>query len=151
MEDLQEIHRGSSQLVSIHYESLRVIIEQVPQSRELLQLFSQLHHSLPIPDFEALQNSGDENGMIKFRDMQIPIRVLKDFVPPFVFPINDENDLIERLSHLIQVIPAFIGFDSSKVENIQYISQVNFLNSFKDWLKNYSVPIGEYVSKNQDE
>jgi len=150
MEEVQHVDNLSIRTKSISDETLQVIVENVPQSKEVLQLYRQLRQSLPILNFEKLENSGDLNGMIEFRDLRIPIELLKDFIPAFIFPINDEKTLIERLSHLVQVIPPFVGFDASKIENIQYISQVNFLNSFKDWLKKYSVPVVEYMKENRD-
>src|SRR5687767_4124224 len=105
MEEVQHVDGTKS----ISDETLQVIVEYVPQSKEVLQLYRQLRQSLPILNFEKLENSGDLNGMIEFRDLRIPIKLLKDFIPSFIFPINDDKTLIERLSHFVQVIPPFVG------------------------------------------
>ena len=149
MEDAHNIHRSDTEMSSIPYDTLKLIVQQIPQTRELLQLFIQLYQALPINSFEVLENSCEE-GMIRFRDMRLPVRLLKDLIPAFIFPINDETTLIERLSHVVRVIPAFVGFDSSKVENIQYIAQANLLSLYQDWLKAFSIPVSEYVVRNQD-
>ena len=71
--------------------ALQLIVEQVPQAREVYQLYAQLRKALPIKSFEDLRRAGDQEGMLYFRDEKASLTFFEGLIPEFIFPIVDEN------------------------------------------------------------
>ena len=110
--------------------SLRLIIEEVDAAREVHQLFQQLQKALPIKKFDDFKKAADDKGNLHFRDASVKYTFFQNYIPEFLFPIEDEKALITRLAQFVKLMPAHIGHDHEKPENLKKFAQLQFLSAF---------------------
>lgn len=110
-------------------EILRMIVEEIEPAREVYQLFMQLRNALPIKNFKDLEKAADHEGKLHFRDTAVGFRFFESYIPNFIFPIEDEKALIERLGQFVKIFPQEIGYDRSNGEYIKRMNQTKFLSS----------------------
>lgn len=93
-------------------ELCRLIIEEVDQARDVYDLTLQLAPLLPIGSFEELVKA-QEGRPMRFRDVEFDVESLAGYIPNVVFPVQDLRGLVERLGHLIRLVPDFLGVDTA--------------------------------------
>lgn len=110
--------------------TLHDIIEEVDAAREVYQLYHQMSKALPIREFDDLRKACDKEGNLHFRDAKVNLSFFKNYVPDFIFPIEDEKGLIQRLAQFVKLMPEHLGYSTENPENQKRYSQLQFLSSF---------------------
>jgi hypothetical protein len=98
---------------------LRLIIEEIDGARDVLQLVRQLEPALPIRSFKDLRQAANDQGQIRFRDVQIDLDFFEGMMPEYVFPIEDVRGLVARVAQLVRLIPPHMGRDPTSQENMR--------------------------------
>ena len=98
-----------------HEELLRFVVDEVDQARDIYQLASQLAPLLPISSFDELVRA-EQKTKLTFRDTPFDIESLRAHIPSIVFPVDDVRGLVERLGHLVRMVPPHLGVDTGTAE-----------------------------------
>ncbi len=91
-------------------ELMRLVINEVDQARDLYELAQQIAPHLPISSFDELTKINDGK-RLRFRDAEFDVESLRAFVPAVVFPVQDLEGLVERLGHVLRMVPPEMGVD----------------------------------------
>ncbi len=91
----------------------RLIVEEVDEARETLELVGQLREGLPIKSFEDLRAASRE-GTLELRGERHPVDQFEDYLPAFVFPIDDLPTLVSRVALFLKAVPDSFGRDDPR-------------------------------------
>jgi hypothetical protein len=97
---------------------MRLVIEEVDQARDIFQLAEQLIPLLPIRSMDELIKAV-AGKQLRFRDTDFDVATLAGHVPSIAFPVEDPRALVERLGHVIRMVPPAMGVDLESEEGIR--------------------------------
>lgn len=98
---------------------MRLVIEEVDQARDIYQLAQQLAPFLPIRSVEELMKAAGEKEL-RFRDSDFTIdERMAAHLPKIIFPVEDASSLVERLGHVVRMVPPAMGVDLDSSEGIR--------------------------------
>ena len=131
------------ELLEVQLSDLPLLAHEIPILRDVLQLFLQLKPLLPINEANDLNKV--EGVAIEFRDLRIPVQILQDAIPRFIFPVDNSASLIRRLHQVVQLVDPLWGYSSNKKQNIQMLSDRNFAAFFKQWASRFAIPPEKFL------
>jgi hypothetical protein len=100
-------------------ELMRLVIEEVDQARDIYQLAQQLAPFLPIRSVDELIKATGEKEF-RFRDSDFVIdEAVGANLPRIIFPVEDVSSLVERLGHVVRMVPPALGVDLESPEGIR--------------------------------
>jgi hypothetical protein len=97
---------------------LRLVVEEIDQARDVYELAQQLAPYLPIKSFDMLVRAVGKRPL-RFRDTEFDLESLHGQLPGVAFPVEDLAGLVEKLGHLIRLVPPSLGVDMSTPSGVR--------------------------------
>lgn len=99
-------------------ELMRIVIDEVDQARDIYQLAEQLAGHLPIRSMDELVKALDGK-QLRFRDTNFDVDSLASHIPSIAFPVDDPRGLVERIAHIVRMVPPAMGVDLESPDGIR--------------------------------
>lgn len=109
-------------MLSTREDFLMLIIREIDEAADTLQLVDQLKNGLPFENTEQLLSSFDD-GTIRFRDSEYDVAQIEEYVPEFIYPIEDVPTLVRYAMLASSMMPYYIARDPEDPNHARRVVQ----------------------------